>query len=174
MIWISSFLLCVCVLMCFCVSILCKEICNYLLHLITLPHCPCLNLCCGHFPSSLCRSLGFSVWIVTLSPLPYLKRLTVLEVSMGGLSLMSVTVMMAVAVLERPKFRFPSISVACTMTVYWDTFCTKAKNGKRKKKECVVIHLQKSFLFLEATATATDCDSRRDKKKGKLRLCCVL
>lgn len=41
---------------------------------------------------------------------------------MGGLSLMSVTVMMAVAVLERPKFRFPSMSVACTMMVYWETF----------------------------------------------------
>lgn len=42
---------------------------------------------------------------------------------------MSVTVMMAVAVLERPKFRLPSMSVACTMMVYWDTFC------KRKKKK---------------------------------------
>lgn len=41
---------------------------------------------------------------------------------MGGLSLTSVTVMMAVAVLERPKLRFPSMSVACTMMVYWDTF----------------------------------------------------
>lgn len=45
---------------------------------------------------------------------------------MGGLSLMSVTVMMAVAVLERPKFRLPSMSVACTMMVYWETFCGEA------------------------------------------------
>lgn len=44
---------------------------------------------------------------------------------MGGLSLMSVTVMMAVAVLERPKFRLPSMSVACTIMVYWDTFCKR-------------------------------------------------
>lgn len=36
---------------------------------------------------------------------------------------MSLTVMMAVAVLERPKFRLPSMSVACTIIVYWDTFC---------------------------------------------------
>lgn len=42
---------------------------------------------------------------------------------MGGLSLMSLTEMMAVAVLERPKFRLPSMSVACTMMVYCGTFC---------------------------------------------------
>lgn len=47
---------------------------------------------------------------------------------MGGLSLMSVTVMMAVAVLERPKFRLPSMSVACTMMVYWETFCGRCKH----------------------------------------------
>lgn len=47
---------------------------------------------------------------------------------MGGLSLMSVTVMMAVAVFERPKFRFPSMSVACTMMVYWETFCRRCKH----------------------------------------------
>lgn len=47
---------------------------------------------------------------------------------MGGLSLMSVIVMMAVAVLERPKFRFPSMSVACTMMVYWGTFCGMCKH----------------------------------------------
>lgn len=57
----------------------------------------------------------------------FFHPLTVLEVSMGGLSLMSVTVMMAVAVLERPKFRFPSMSVACTMMVYWETFCGRCK-----------------------------------------------
>ena len=59
---------------------------------------------------------------------------------MGGLSLMSVTVMMAVAVLERPKFRLPSISVACTMMVYWDTFCERQKQ-KNKKQQCAVIPL---------------------------------
>lgn len=42
--------------------------------------------------------------------------------------MMSVTVMMAVAVLERPKFRLPSMSVACTMMVYWDTFCGRCKH----------------------------------------------
>lgn len=47
---------------------------------------------------------------------------------MGGLSLMSVTVMMAVAVLERPKFRLPSMSVACTMMVYWETFCGRCRH----------------------------------------------
>lgn len=52
---------------------------------------------------------------------------------MGGLSLMSVTVMMAVAVLERPKFRLPSMSVACTMMVYWDTFCKKAETEKKNR-----------------------------------------
>lgn len=55
------------------------------------------------------------------------RRLTVLDVIMGGLSLMSVTVMMAVAVLERPKFRLPSMSVACTMMLYWETFCGRRK-----------------------------------------------
>lgn len=48
---------------------------------------------------------------------------------------MSVTVMMAVAVLERPKFRLPSMSVACTMMVYWDTFC-KRKKKKRNNTLC--------------------------------------
>ncbi|TNN37296.1 hypothetical protein EYF80_052536 [Liparis tanakae] len=52
---------------------------------------------------------------------------------MGGLSLMSVTVMMAVAVLERPKFRLPSMSVACTMMVYWDTFCGKKENKRQSE-----------------------------------------
>lgn len=46
------------------------------------------------------------------------STLTVLASSSGGLSLMSVTVMRAVAVLERPKFRLPSMSVACTISVY--------------------------------------------------------
>lgn len=36
---------------------------------------------------------------------------------------MSVIDMRAVAVLESPKLRFPSISVAWTMMVYCDTFC---------------------------------------------------
>lgn len=79
---------------------------------------------------------------------------------MGGLSLMSVTVMMAVAVLERPKFRFPSMSVACTMMVYWDTFC------KRQKKTRVCSYSSAKKLFCsESIATATDCGSRREKKK---------
>lgn len=66
--------------------------------------------------------------------------LTVLEVSMGGLSLMSVTVMMAVAVLERPKFRFPSMSVACTMMVYWETFCGRCQ------------HTAAGYLFIRSSA----------------------
>lgn len=61
----------------------------------------------------------------------FFHPLTVLEVSMGGLSLMSVTVMMAVAVLERPKFKFPSMSVACTMMVYWETFCGRCKHTQQ-------------------------------------------
>lgn len=36
--------------------------------------------------------------------------------------------MMAVAVFERPKFRLPSMSVACTMMVYWETFCGRCKH----------------------------------------------
>lgn len=50
-------------------------------------------------------------------------QLTVLTVSSGGLSLMSVMEMRAVAVLESPKFKLPSMSVAWMMMVYWDTFC---------------------------------------------------
>lgn len=49
-------------------------------------------------------------------------ELTVLTVSSGGLSLMSVMLMRAVAVLDKPKLRLPSMSVAWTMMVYWDTF----------------------------------------------------
>lgn len=64
---------------------------------------------------------------------------------------MSVTVMMAVAVLERPKFRLPSMSVACTMMVYWDTFCER-----KKQKTNSVQSSAKSSLFIEFTATATD------------------
>lgn len=62
------------------------------------------------------------VVIVIGSPQQPYSLLTVLEVSSGGLSLMSVTEMMAVAVLDRPKFRLPSMSVAWTMMLYWDTF----------------------------------------------------
>lgn len=51
--------------------------------------------------------------------------LTVLTVSSGGLSLMSVMEIRAVAVLDKPKFKLPSMSVAWTMMVYWDTFCKK-------------------------------------------------
>lgn len=54
---------------------------------------------------------------------------------MGGLSLMSVTVMMAVAVLDRPKFRFPSMSVACTIIVYWDTFCEMQRKGEKEVRK---------------------------------------
>lgn len=72
---------------------------------------------------------------------------------MGGLSLMSVTVMMAVAVLERPKFRLPSMSVACTMMVYWDTFCKRQKQ-KKKKTQCAVIC--KGFSLYWVSTTATD------------------
>lgn len=35
---------------------------------------------------------------------------------------MSVMLMRAVAVLDKPKLRLPSMSVAWTMMVYWDTF----------------------------------------------------
>lgn len=69
-----------------------------------------------------------------------LHPLTVLEVSMGGLSLMSVTVMMAVAVLDRPKFRLPSMSVACTMMVYWETFCGRCQ------------HTAAGYLFIPSSA----------------------
>lgn len=55
------------------------------------------------------------------------QGLTVLTVSSGGLSLMSVMLISAVAVLDKPKFRFPSMSVAWTMMVYWDTFCRRIK-----------------------------------------------
>lgn len=88
---------------------------------------------------------------------------------MGGLSLMSVTVMMAVAVLERPKFRLPSMSVACTMMVYWDTFCKR-----KKKQECAVIHLQKKAFCIESTATATGCGSQREKEKAEPVLCSIV
>lgn len=56
--------------------------------------------------------------------------LTVLTVSSGGLSLMSVMLMRAVAVFDSPKFRLPSMSVAWTMMVYWDTFCIENKRQK--------------------------------------------
>lgn len=59
---------------------------------------------------------------------------------------MSVTVMMAVAVFERPKFRLPSMSVACTMMVYWDTFCKREK--QKAKTECAVICLQRALSSL--------------------------
>lgn len=48
--------------------------------------------------------------------------LTVLTVSSGGLSLMSVMEISAVAVLDKPKFKLPSMSVAWTIIVYWETF----------------------------------------------------
>ncbi len=60
--------------------------------------------------------------------------LTVLTVSSGGLSLMSVMLMRAVAVLDKPKFKLPSMSVAWTMMVYWETFCWK----KRQKREDIL------------------------------------
>lgn len=58
------------------------------------------------------------------------QGLTVLTVSSGGLSLMSVMLISAVAVLDKPKFRFPSMSVAWTMMVYWETFCRPIKKHK--------------------------------------------
>lgn len=54
---------------------------------------------------------------------------------------MSVMEMRAVAVLDKPKFKFPSISVAWTMMVYWETFCKR----KRWKK---FVNSEKSLLFL--------------------------
>ena len=42
--------------------------------------------------------------------------------------------MRAVAVLERPKFRFPSMSVAWTMSVYWDTFCMGERERERERE----------------------------------------
>ena len=38
---------------------------------------------------------------------------------------MSVMEIRAVAVLDKPKFKLPSMSVAWTMMVYCDTFCKK-------------------------------------------------
>lgn len=43
---------------------------------------------------------------------------------------MSVMLISAVAVLDKPKFRFPSMSVAWTMMVYWETFCRPIKKHK--------------------------------------------
>lgn len=57
------------------------------------------------------------------------SALTVLTVSSGGLSLMSVMLISAVAVLDKPKFKLPSMSVAWMMMVYWDTFCRKKNRG---------------------------------------------
>lgn len=48
--------------------------------------------------------------------------LTVSAVNSGGLSLTSVTLMTAVAVLERPYMGLPSMSVAWMISVYWGTF----------------------------------------------------
>lgn len=79
---------------------------------------------------------------------------------------MSVTVIMAVAVLESPKFRLPSMSVACTMIVYWDTFCKKSE----KNRLCSYLSA-KSFLFLQSTAKATELAPRGKKK---LSLCSLL
>ena len=59
---------------------------------------------------------------------------------------MSVTVMMAVAVLDRPKFKLPSMSVACTMIVYWDTFCKRQKQRERNKRK-ETVH---SYSFAES------------------------
>lgn len=69
---------------------------------------------------------------------------------MGGLSLMSVTVMMAVAVLERPKFRLPSMSVACTMMVYCETFC-----GEKGTTQRAVIS-----LLRQPRAASAECASQ--------------
>lgn len=48
--------------------------------------------------------------------------LTVSAVNSGGLSLMSVTLMTAVAVLERPYMGLPSMSLAWIISVYCGTF----------------------------------------------------
>lgn len=58
--------------------------------------------------------------------------LTVSAVNSGGLSLTSVTLMTAVAVLERPYIGLPSMSVAWMISVYWGTFW-KGKEEKQHK-----------------------------------------
>lgn len=49
-------------------------------------------------------------------------ELTISDVNSGGLSLMSVTLMTAVAVLDRPYSCVPSMSVAWMISVYCGTF----------------------------------------------------
>lgn len=91
-------------------------------------------------------------------PVVRVRPLTVLDVSMGGLSLMSVTVMMAVAVLERPKLRLPSMSVACTMMVYWETFYRRSKHTAVGYLS--VLSITHSFICRNSRKT----DSREDSE----------
>lgn len=65
--------------------------------------------------------------------------LTVLTVSSGGLSLMSLMLMRAVAVLDKPKLRLPSMSVAWTMMVYWDTFWNQNDIIDRKNVHTITL-----------------------------------
>lgn len=53
---------------------------------------------------------------------------------------MSVMLIRAVAVLDKPKFKLPSMSVAWTMMVYWDTFC-KQTQKKRKHSQGLVYQI---------------------------------
>lgn len=71
---------------------------------------------------------------------------------------MSVMLMRAVAVLDKPKLRFPSMSVAWTMMVYWDTFW----NHSDVMNTCVK---QESLRML--------CYSHANAATGSpLQLCC--
>lgn len=44
---------------------------------------------------------------------------------------MSVMEIRAVAVLDKPKFKLPSMSVAWTMMVYSDTFCRERQKERK-------------------------------------------
>lgn len=56
--------------------------------------------------------------------------LTISAVNSGGLSLTSVILMTAVAVLERPYMGLPSMSVAWMISVYWGTFWEEQRDER--------------------------------------------
>lgn len=65
---------------------------------------------------------------------------------------MSVMLIRAVAVLDKPKFKLPSMSVAWTMMVYWDTFCMKKE---KTIKDWYVKCCNKPITGLNVTMTVT-------------------
>lgn len=97
------------------------------------------------------------------------RWLTVPTVSSGGLSLMSVMDMSAVAVLESPKFRLPSMSVAWTIMVYCDTFCEQKRRDRAQWSADPATNRQRSTKG-EKQMSSTRRWSPKDKWTVNLRI----